>query len=129
MRIPTHITAYVLRFISDCRTSQESRRQGLCITVEIQKASLIWIRCCQKQAYLDEYLTLMRKQKPTRSLPRMRQLQLYMDENSVMKCRGQMQNVPIPESAKYSIFLPPDEPLTTLIVNEAHEQLLHSGVN
>ena len=59
----------------------------------------------------------------------MRQLQLYMDENSVMKCRGRMKNAPMQESAKYPILLPPNELLTTLIVKEAHEQLLHSGVN
>ena len=123
------ITAYILRLIYNCRTRQESRRPGSCNTEEIQKSALLWIKCCQEQTYPEEYCALTRKQKPNRSLPRIRQLQLYLDENNVIKCKGRMQNAPIPETAKYPMLLPANEPLTTLLVKEAHQQLLHSGFN
>ncbi|VDI34209.1 Hypothetical predicted protein [Mytilus galloprovincialis] len=40
---------------------------------------MLWIRCCQAIAYQDEVLALKLKQIQKTKLPRLRQLQLYLD--------------------------------------------------
>ena len=41
---------------------------------------------------------------------------------------GRLANTEIPYAAKYPIILPKGHPLTTLIMKQAHERVLHNGV-
>ncbi|XP_063400135.1 uncharacterized protein LOC134684760 [Mytilus trossulus] len=121
-------TAYVLRFIQNCRISKEDRTFGSCDVKEIQKSAQFWIRSCQILNYPEEYDTLVKGDR-TKNLSRIRQLNLFLDQNNIIRCKGRIENAPIPESAKFPILLPANTQLTTLIVRDAHENLLHSGTS
>ena len=123
------ITAYVLRFISNCRLQLMDRRHGPCNAKEIENSEMLWIRSCQRENYDDEYMELKGEKEHNKILPRLRQLKLFLDKNRIIRCKGRIENAPIAESAKFPILLPANVPLTTLIVREAHESILHSGVS
>ena len=123
------VSAFVQRFIHNCRTVKSLRNVGAMTPDELQQSTILWIRCCQAIAYQDEVRALKLKQIQKTKLPRLRQLQLYLDNNDLMRCKGRIHNAPIPESAKHPYLLPPNHRLSELIVLNSHELVLHSGVN
>ena len=66
------------------------------------------------------------------NLPKFKQLQkqldLYIDESGLLRCRGRLQHVNIPFSAKHPILLPEHHHLTSLIIRDCHHRVLHGGV-
>ena len=61
-------------------------------------------------------------------LPLVRQLRLFLVKDIIRFC-GRIHNAPLHESAKFPILLPQNHHLTKLIVRDAHERTLHSGLN
>ncbi|VDI38150.1 Hypothetical predicted protein [Mytilus galloprovincialis] len=89
-----------------------------------------WFLDCQESTYRDEISYLRGAQhRNTNKVPRVRQLGLFLDESGLIRCNGRIHNAPIPESAEFPYLIPANHPLTRLIVLDAHEQLLHSGMN
>ena len=121
------VTGYVLRFISNCRTRSTERKNGPLQTEEIQRGTVLWIKCCQETSYRQELMELNDKRK--RRSPRSRQLNLFLDNDGLIRCKGRIHNAPIPESAKFPYLIPANHRLAELIVRDAHTQVLHAGVN
>ena len=61
--------------------------------------------------------------------PLIKQLQLFKDENGVLRVRTRFENAHIPYDSKYPKLLPKNSHLTKLIVLDRHERLFHSGVS
>ena len=58
------------------------------------------------------------------SLPLIRQLRLYLDDNAVLRCRGRLES----DQSKFPVLLPRNEHFTKLVSQAAHMQVHHSGV-
>ncbi|XP_063436701.1 uncharacterized protein LOC134718141 [Mytilus trossulus] len=76
-----HVTAYVIRFIENCRTRQRTTSQ-LAVN-EIDRSALMWIKDIQQNRYLDIYVDLERTGKSKHSL--FKQLKLYLDEDKLVQ--------------------------------------------
>ena len=61
--------------------------------------------------------------------PRIRQLGLFIDDDGLVRCNGRIHNAPISENTKFQYLIPANHTLTKLIVIDAHERSLHSGLN
>ena len=57
-----------------------------------------------------------------------RDLNLFADENGILRCKGTLSNSNLSYSAKYPILLDAAHYLTTLIVWSCHRRVLHGGV-
>ena len=62
-------------------------------------------------------------------LPLVRQLRLFLDKDSAIRCGGRIHNAPVDEDTKFPYLLPSKHPLTQLVVFETHIKQLHAGVN
>jgi len=120
------VTAYVLRFIHNCRRQHHDRHVSVLKVHELQSAERLWITSCQATAFRDE-IDNMKTNKGR--LPLVRQLRLFMDSEGYIRCGGRLHNAPIDESAKFPFLLPGKHPLTRLIIHDAHERILHAGVS
>ena len=58
-----------------------------------------------------------------------RQLRLYIDDYGLIRCGGRINNAPVDYDTKFPILLPTKHHLTSLIVNDAHNQIFHAGLN
>jgi len=67
--------------------------------------------------------------KSTKRLPLVRQLCLFVNKDHLLRCGGRIHNVPLSETAKFPLLLPPKHWLTSLIIHSVHVQLFHSGTN
>ena len=119
-------TTWVFRFVNVLRKRQTSESSTLTAS-EVIYAKNVWIREIQSQVYLNELVNLQNKTAPRLSL--VRQLRLFLLDDNIIRCGGRIHNAPVPFSAKFPVQLPPNNYFTTLVVNDAHERSLHSGLN
>ena len=120
------VTAYLRRFIYNCRQTSTSRLAGPLTTSELARANLDWIRQVQSSTFHDEITAL---QRTSRRLPLVRQLRLFLDNDNLLRCGGRIHNAPLSELAKFPYLLPSHHYFTELVIRNAHTTTLHSGVN
>ncbi|CAB3995911.1 PREDICTED: uncharacterized protein LOC106817579 [Paramuricea clavata] len=114
------VTAVVLKFIKllKSRVKQEDPPTNSEVTsTDIELARVLWIKELQEEMKLNENFKSWN-----------RDLGLFTDENGTVRCKGRLSNSNLPYSAKYPILLDTAHYLTTLIVRDCHERVMHGGV-
>ena len=119
------VTAYVLRFINNCKKTSPRLNTPL-TAVELNHAQKLWIKSVQQETYYNELSNLQSK---SSRLPLIRQLQLYLNKEGIMCCGGRIHNAPLSDSTKFPYLLPKKHKLTELIVHDTHEKHFHTGTN
>ena len=104
-------TAMVLRAarIFKCRKREAHR-----VVEEHKQAEILWVKSAQRSFATNKNLT--------------KQFNLFKDEHGVLRCGGRLANAEVPFETKYPILIPRSHYLSTLIVKQAHERVLHDGV-
>ena len=120
------VTAYVIRFVNNLHKPQHMLCGPLCI-LELACAQRHLIKGIQHTTYSDELAYLLKKQSKCR--PLIRQLHLFLDDNHLICCGGQIHNTPTYELAKFPILLPTNCSFTDLIVMDTHSKLHHGSVS
>ena len=120
------VTSYVLRFIGRLRKRTFPEQVPLTVQ-ETTAAETLRVQSCQQSTYESELDHLISKKKPRTTL--VKQLQLFLDNQHLIRCRGRIHNAPVSESTKFPILLPTNHPFTKLVVLSIHHQQLHSGVS
>ena len=110
------VTAYVLRFVKQLKKSTNIQEWALA-TDEIAEAERLWTIQSQSQLIQDKQFDVWKKQ-----------FGLFLDEAGIWRCGGRLGNADIPYGTKHPIFLSKHHLLTTLIVRNAHERVMHNGV-
>jgi hypothetical protein len=90
------VTAYILRFIGNCRQRRENRNLGHLTVEEINKATLLWIKDVQHCSFQDVLHSL----ESGTSNHLIRQLKLYLDDEGRIRCRGRIDNAPVSDDTK-----------------------------
>ena len=120
------VTAYVLRFIHNCRQPISSQTVGPLSALELKAANLKWLHSVQHTVFSDEIQNLQSRGNHS---PLVRQLRIFLDSNNLLCCGGRIHNASLSELARFPYLLPSRHPLTVLIIKNAHSVQLHSGVN
>lgn len=91
------------------------------------EARNVLLKATQHKIYRQEIPYLKNKDK-SRQPPIIRQLDLYLDDEDIIRCRGRLQYTDLPHDTKFPILIPKDNYLTTFIVQSMHKQVMHGGV-
>ncbi|CAC5383438.1 unnamed protein product [Mytilus coruscus] len=117
------VSAYVLRFIQNCRKDKHS---GMLTVSDIQNMSIMLIRNSQHRNYAEIMKDLKEKQTKNSLV---KQLKLYLDHENIIRCGGgRINNANTLESAKFPVLLPSKDKLTDLIIKDAHTRNFHCGL-
>ena len=98
------------------------------------EAEKIWIKNEQKEYYSEQIPYLKHeKSKPRNERSKSagsvaKQLDLFMDEEEVLRLTGRYKNSTLNYQQKYPILLPKESHLTKLIVEDRHKKVKHAGV-
>ena len=114
------VTAFVLRFIANCKASIKGTTKSTSDTPvfsELCQAEIIWCREIQKGLKLDCKFKQIKNG-----------LGIYTDEHDVLRCRGRIANADLLKTTEFPIYLPKDNPVVNLIIEDAHRRVMHSGV-
>ena len=107
------VTAYVFRFINNCR---ERNKRGAELTAkEIEEAETKWI-CDMQSEFSTQKLTDLKKH-----------LGNFVDNHGIIRCQGRLARSLLSYETKHPILLPKEHHITTLIIWDCHKRVLHNG--
>lgn len=122
------VTAYVYRFITNCKTRQQDRETGPLTPSELHHALTTWVKQYQEEIYYRE-ITNVNNPSSTKRFPLIHQLRLFLDADHLLHCGGRIHNAPLSKMTKFPLLIPPKHQLTSLIIHSVHLQLFHAGTN
>ena len=114
------VAAFILRFISNLKLSVQRKeiKEIYLTTVEIEIAEYTWIKSVQKEFFKDK--------------SNLKQFQIklgvYLDTDSIYKCKGRLINSSLLEHSKAPIFLPKESYSSNPIILKEHQNLKLSGI-
>lgn len=119
------VTALCKRFISNCRKPSQSRSFGSISVQDLEDVLLYYIKIIQNIDYKEEIancnlgINLHSKSKIINLKPFMQQ--------DVLRVGGRLSKSDLPFARKHPIILSKENPLTKLIIAQAHSLTLHGG--
>lgn len=124
------VTAYVVRFIKNIKTKDQSERNLEDLRAdELKEAEVLWVKSIQSSAFVDELSFLNRKQGMATPPIRVTQFGLFLSEDQIVRCKGRIGNSSLQISTKFPILLPAKHAFVSLLVKRTHDRVRHSGIN
>ena len=120
------ITAYLLRFINNARSSAGIRKSGSLSCAENQNAEIALVMFTQSIAFKKE-ISNCRVNKPINIQSSLARLQPFLDSKGILRVGGRIQNATLSVYVKHPIVVPKKSPLAKLIAVEIHLLTLHGG--
>ncbi|XP_034935131.1 uncharacterized protein [Chelonus insularis] len=115
------IVAYCHRF---CQALLRQRLSGPLKAEELEKAERTIMRWVQQEKFEPELNCLIHgRELPKKS--KLRSLNVFLDENKIIRVGGRLQHALIPDDQKHQIILPAKHHVTTIIFREEHQRLQH----
>ena len=118
------VTSWAKRFIDNTRNRERVSLPYL-TAEELRTARDQCIQYAQRTAYQD-IIGCIKKGKSNDMISK---LQLFLDDNNLIRCNARLQYSDLLDSTKYPILLPRSHPITSLIIRHNHLNLLHSGAS
>ncbi|XP_055856101.1 uncharacterized protein LOC129919272 [Episyrphus balteatus] len=122
------IVGYIRRFIYFCRLPKGDRRYGYLSLSELRLAK----KACLKWSQ-NEFLGEIKALKADRCVDKMSKLcslSPFIDVVGLLRVGGRISNARnVPFAIKHPVILPKNNPITRLILLDAHRNLLHIGVS
>ena len=123
-----HLLRVTARVINFARKWRKRKVYSETFTAkDIVEARNVLLKATQHKIYRQEISYLKNKDK-SRQPAIIRQFDLYLDDEDIIRCRGRLQYTDLPHDTKFPILIPKDNYLTTLIVHSMHKQVMHGGV-
>ena len=97
-------------------------------TKEMLEARNLLLKATQQITYKQE-ISYLKNSDKFREPALVRQLNLYLDDEDLLRCRGRLQYTDLPHDTKFPIFMPKDNYLTMLIVQSMHKTVMHGRVS
>ncbi|KRZ47850.1 Transposon Tf2-6 polyprotein, partial [Trichinella nativa] len=123
-----NVTAYVFRFIRNCKVVPEKRKTTPLDVREIDQAEKFWLKAVQNEEFPEELESLKKEKKLPKS-SRLWPLNPYVDDNGILRVGGRLRHSDLPFHTKYPVLLPNQHPLVKLLVRDQHIRQLHAGVD
>ncbi|KAG8194788.1 hypothetical protein JTE90_017229 [Oedothorax gibbosus] len=121
------ITAWILRFVNNARPKSSKLSVPLGAT-EISSAQTYWIRATQQRHYKEEVADLSKGKELDKSST-VRSTNPFLDKQGLLRLKGRLQFSNVSENEKQPWLLPSKDSYTELVVRDAHDKVLHAGVD
>ena len=121
------VTAWVLRFIRNCRDHVNCKEKSPNLnTSEILEADQHWIRFSQRENFSLEVEVLKTNTGTPESSP-LFVLHPFVDPDGIVRVGGRIKNAKISYESRHPIILHGKNPITRLVISSEHLRLLHAG--
>lgn len=120
------LTAWIRRFMNNASPSRISV-SGPLTSTEVTSAETYWIRVVQIEAFPLEVAALQ-ENRPLPSSSGIRRLLPFIGPQGTMRVGGRLQELNASQDLKHPYLLPPKHRFTHLLVLDAHNRLLHGGI-
>ncbi|XP_067634925.1 uncharacterized protein [Eurosta solidaginis] len=126
------VTAWVFRFVRNCRAPSETRRKSYLEISELEGALAIWIKQEQRDHFGDDIRQMehigqgVGNSKGLRLSNAIEALTPFL-RDGILRMRGRLQEADLPDCQRNPAILPGKGRLAWLIAHSTHLQLLHCG--
>ncbi|XP_075157882.1 uncharacterized protein LOC142231148 [Haematobia irritans] len=120
------VTSLCLRFAHNC-IYKEKRKYGILSFSETWHSLLVLVKLSQKTDFPSEIKLLSSKRQIGHG-PILK-LMPFLDNEGILRVGGRLQNSNFSFDRKHPILLSKSNPLSTLIISDAHERTLHGGLS
>ena len=122
--------AWVCRFIFNLRQSVKKLKlnEGILTTEKLEESEKVIIRVIQSEVFAAELNYLTEKSGTTKPTNYIKEFNLFLDEDHLLRCKTKLRHAEIPEDNKNLIIIPFRHQFSRLIIQEAHEKVYHSGI-
>jgi hypothetical protein len=121
-------TACFLRQLHNFQHKKKQWIQGFLTSKELKRAEILLIASFQYH-FLSEEFEYLRGDQKGRRPALVSQLDLFLDQDSLIRCRGRLQDANLPIDARNPILLPKNTEVARLIIRHHHDRRFHSGVS
>ena len=122
------VTAYLKRFICNCKHPTSERRIGSLLVQEMEQARKFWICVAQAESFPQEVAVLKLEQHVSNK-SKLVSLSPFLDGHGIIRAGGRIERADIPFCSRHPVVLSRDHELTRLIIMNCHEKLKHEGVD
>ena len=119
------VTGYILKFIWLLRQDNKVVKSRDLNVDDVNLAEVTWVRSVQARSFATERHILVHGAEGNQ---RIKQFNLYLDGDGVIRCKGRLNNAGIPQETKNPVLLPARHRYTELLIRERHEHVHHNGV-
>lgn len=120
-----HVTAYILRYLFNCRNKSNKRLGPLC-SFEIDNAVSLLCGITQHQAFSVE-LKCLKYDKPIPRHSKLISLNPFIDADGILRVGGRLYNSNLSFEHKYPIVLPAKHIFVRLLIEHFHRKYLHAS--
>ena len=121
------VTAWIRRFVDNCRRQKQERPKSLFLSVsELEGAEAYWITLMQHQVFPDEIQSLKNGESLTKSSC-LFSLHPFIDSSGLLRVGGRGQNSLMSYSLIHPLILSGKHPITSLLIRMEHHRLMHAG--
>lgn len=121
-----HVTAYVLRFIHNCRNPHKKHTSYLKIK-ELRLSMYILCKLSQMESFPDEYHILSKKGQLKIKNQLVKLNPFYQEDYGLIRVGGRLSNSNYDYDTKHPILLHASHYITQLIFKHYHTSLMHAG--
>ena len=114
------VTVNILKFVSSFKYTRDIKDINL-------EAKLYWIKHEQNIHYSEE-INFLKSPSNSNVPPTVKNLNLFLDEHSVIRCKGRLEKTNLNYDVCNPILLPRNSFLTDLYVYDAHNRCKHLGI-
>lgn len=124
------ITAYVLRFVDYIRLKRKElwNRPTAPLPSEMEAAAQLFIKSAQRIAYAEELKSMHAGDTPYLPKSKLSAMRPILDERGILRVGGRIDKANIAYAKRHPIIIPPRSRLAFLLINQAHEETCHGGV-
>ena len=120
------ITAWVFRFVRNCRTKDDRILNPILAVHELELAEEFWCRTVQRSAFLEEITDLEKKGK-VRQSSKLLTFHPFLDRKGLLRVGGRISHANLPYAKRHPILLPRCHDFTEMLIRSEHQRLLHAG--
>ena len=121
------VTAWIYRFINNCRKKKGDRPSSLYLsTSELVTSETYWLSLAQRQTFVSEIETLKNNAALSKS-SHLSSLHPILDSSGLIRVGGRGRNSQLSYSLIHPIILPGKHPITSLLISSEHRRLMHAG--
>ncbi|GFX78361.1 integrase catalytic domain-containing protein [Trichonephila clavipes] len=119
------IFSFIFRFVNNIRAKESCNKEKYLTANEIKRSTEFLAKIAQLSEFKVEIDALKKGKGISKS--KLKALDLFLDENSLLRVGGRLSNADLPFEAKHQIIIPSKHKFTKLLFEHMHKKFFHIG--
>ncbi|GFU98563.1 integrase catalytic domain-containing protein [Trichonephila clavipes] len=121
------IFSFIFRFINNIKAKESCNKEKYLIADEVKRSTEFLAKIAQLSEFKAEIDALKKVKVFQKHTSKLKALDPFLDENSLLRVGGRLCNADLPFEAKHQIIIPSKHKFTKLLFEHMHKKFFHIG--